>query len=335
MSEAELRELLGAATPLGSGIGGETLRALVAGEDVFVKKIPVTELELLPAHVGSTANLFELPLFYQYGVGSSGFGVWRELAVHTMTTSWVLDGAFPGFPVTYHVRTLMEPGGVSAGRDAQERGKRLEWFVSRWDGSPRVRDRLVALEQAPANMVVFMEFIPGQLDGWLRERLAEGGDALDAALALAAGELEAGVEFMASRGLAHFDAHRGNVLTDGAHFYFADFGLAISNSFALSPEESAFFDQHADYDWMLTMTDLVNAAGSALRGQDAFFELAVDYARPGANPDRLPAASAELVRRYAPVAQRFNAFLWGLSQGPKTLPYPAEELRSARATPSS
>jgi hypothetical protein len=335
MSEAELRELLAAATPLGSGIGGETLRTQVAGEDVFVKKIPVTELELLPDHVGSTANLFELPLCYQYGIGSAGFGAWRELAVHTMTTAWVLDGDFPGFPVTYHVRTLMEPGGVYADRDQQERAKRLEWFIQRWDESAQVRERLLALEQAPANAVVFMEFIPGVLDGWLHERIAEGGDALDAALALAAAELEAGAAFMRSRGLAHFDAHRANVLTDGAHLYFADFGLSTSSSFALSPEESSFFDRHADYDWALTMTELVNAVGSALRSEELFFELAADYARPGANPDRLPAASAALIRRYAPVAQRFNAFFRDLIQGPKTLPYPAEELRSARATPSS
>lgn len=342
LSEGELRELLAASTPLGAGIGGQTLRTRVAGHDLFVKKIPVTELELLPDRVGSTANLFDLPLFYQYGIGSSGFGVWRELAVHLLTTSWVLDGSFPGFPLTYHVRTLMEPHGAISGgpeRDPDVRAKELEDLVSRWEGSVAVRARLQALERAPANLVVFTEFIPWRLNTWVGERVAEGGSALDAALALAAEELEAGAEFMSSRGLVHFDAHRGNVLTDGAHFYFADYGLALSDSFALTPEEALFLELHADFDWMVTMADFVNSVGSALRGEERFFELAADYARPDANPDRLPASSAALIRRYAPAAVQLRTFIRQLLAGSKTTPYPAEEfaaeVRRAKAIASS
>lgn len=39
------------------------------------------------------------------GIGSPGcpgFGAWRELAVHTMTTNWVLADRFQGFPLMYH-----------------------------------------------------------------------------------------------------------------------------------------------------------------------------------------------------------------------------------------
>ncbi len=49
---------------------------------IFVKQILVTELELKPNHFMSTANLFNLPMCYQYGIGSSGFSAWRELAAH-------------------------------------------------------------------------------------------------------------------------------------------------------------------------------------------------------------------------------------------------------------
>jgi len=45
-----------------------------AGAPVFVKRIPLTHLERRPEHAGSTANLFGLPVCYQYGVGSTGFG---------------------------------------------------------------------------------------------------------------------------------------------------------------------------------------------------------------------------------------------------------------------
>ena len=81
-TDFELTELLGhsEARP-GWGVS----RILdVAGHRVFAKTIPVTKLEL--AHLGSTRNLFELPVVYNYGVGSAGFGAAREVAAHVLTT---------------------------------------------------------------------------------------------------------------------------------------------------------------------------------------------------------------------------------------------------------
>lgn len=94
-SDRALRELVDAAAPIGVGIGGKSALLEVAGTPVFVKRIPLTDLERRPEHVRSTANLFDLPLFCHYGVGligGAGFGAWRELAVHTMTTNWALAG---------------------------------------------------------------------------------------------------------------------------------------------------------------------------------------------------------------------------------------------------
>lgn len=34
------------------------------GHHIFVKKIPLTDLERLPEHYKSTANIFDLPLYY-------------------------------------------------------------------------------------------------------------------------------------------------------------------------------------------------------------------------------------------------------------------------------
>ena len=45
---------------------------------VFVKALPVTTLELLPQYKLSTANIFELPTYYQYRLGGCGFGAWQE-----------------------------------------------------------------------------------------------------------------------------------------------------------------------------------------------------------------------------------------------------------------
>ena len=56
----------------------------------------------------STANIFNLPMCYQYGIGSTGFGAWRELAAHVMTTNWVITGQCPNFPIMYHWRILAD-----------------------------------------------------------------------------------------------------------------------------------------------------------------------------------------------------------------------------------
>lgn len=98
LSDHQIGEVMAAAVPLGSSIGGRSAEMDVDGTRVFVKRIPLTDTELRPENTRSTANLFELPMFYHYGVGSAGFGAWRELAVHIMTTNWVLADEYAGFP---------------------------------------------------------------------------------------------------------------------------------------------------------------------------------------------------------------------------------------------
>ncbi|GIE98247.1 hypothetical protein [Paractinoplanes rishiriensis] len=87
-----------------TGVGGRTGTALFDGSPVFVKWVPLTDGERQRS--GSTANLFGLPLHYQYGIGSAGFGAWRELAAHRMTTEWALSGRYAGVPLLYHWRIV-------------------------------------------------------------------------------------------------------------------------------------------------------------------------------------------------------------------------------------
>jgi hypothetical protein len=69
-----------------AGIGGASGRVDVDGVPVFVKRIPLTQREL--DHPLSTANLFNLPLHCQYGVGGHpGFTAWRELAANQLLTT--------------------------------------------------------------------------------------------------------------------------------------------------------------------------------------------------------------------------------------------------------
>jgi hypothetical protein len=120
------------------GIGGKS--ALISIEDtpVFVKKVPLTDLEQLPQHFMSTKNLFDLPLGYQYGVGSAGFGAWRELATHVMTTNWVITSECANFPIMYHWRILpSHPGDININYWGD-----IEKYCQYWENSDVIRKRV-------------------------------------------------------------------------------------------------------------------------------------------------------------------------------------------------
>lgn len=55
-SDRALSELRDAAVPLGSGIGGKSALLEIDGTPVFVKRVPLTDLERAPENVRSTAN---------------------------------------------------------------------------------------------------------------------------------------------------------------------------------------------------------------------------------------------------------------------------------------
>jgi hypothetical protein len=240
----ELRELVDAAQPLGSGIGGTSALLNVGGTPVFVKRVPVTDLELRPENFRSTANLFELPDFCHYGVGligTPGFAAWRELEAHVMTTNWVLAGDHEGFPLMYHWRVLPHPG-----QSLSEELADVDRAVAYWGGNDRLRGRIEAVRDAPASIALFLEHLPHNLHDWLGAQVGTGG--FESACAMVERELQAGTSFMNARGLLHFDAHFWNILTDGERLYFADYGLAMSSEFDLSPDERRFFAEHQAYD---------------------------------------------------------------------------------------
>lgn len=163
LSDRRLEDAVSAAPGLGSGIGGRSAELEVAGIRVFVKRVPLTDLELQAEHVRSTANVFDLPLFYQYGVGSAGFGAWRELAAHILTTGWVLRNEYAGFPLLYHWRVL--PDTPPAGFIDELGG--VEGAVAHWDGSSAVRRRLEAIGSSSSSLVLFLEHVPRTLAEWL------------------------------------------------------------------------------------------------------------------------------------------------------------------------
>ena len=91
---------------------GTTHRIAIKNRKVFVKKFPLTKKEYSDPF--NTSNHFNIPLFYNYGVGSAGFGAFRELCSHIKTTNWVLEGKCQNFPLMYHYRIVPRSGKVSA-----------------------------------------------------------------------------------------------------------------------------------------------------------------------------------------------------------------------------
>lgn len=262
-SDLALRELVDAAEPIGAGIGGKSALLEIAGTPVFVKRVPLSDLERQPEHVRSTANLFDVPLFYHYGVGligGAGFGAWRELAVHTMTTNWVLAAEHEGFPLMHHWRVLPDTTPLPAELADIDRA------VAYWDDRSQIRHRIEAMRDSSASIALFLEYIPNTLHDWLNAQIEAGDETTDRACAMVERELTAGTAFMNSRGLLHLDAHFQNILTDGRRLYFADYGLALSSGFDLSPQEAAFFDQNQSYDHGFTATYLTNWLLTALYG---------------------------------------------------------------------
>ncbi|MCX4902881.1 protein kinase family protein [Streptomyces sp. NBC_00878] len=317
-SDRELGELVDSAAPLGSGIGGRSALLEVGGTPVFVKRVPVTEVELRPEHVRSTANVFGLPVFCQYGVDGPGFGAWREAAVHTMTTNWVLSGQYQGFPLTYHSRVLPDPAPALPEELAD-----VDRVVAKWGGAPEVRRRIEAIGKSPASLVLFLEYIPQTLHEWLTEQVRTGDEAVGRACALVEKELEAGTSFMNARGLLHFDAHFQNILTDGRRLYFADYGLSLSSSFDLTPAEVDFYERHRTYDRAYTLSYLVNWLITDLYGYERTERMAAIRAcAEGVGPSVGPPEATSALARHAPLAAVVTDFYLKLQNGSRETAYP-------------
>lgn len=323
LSDHQIGEVMAAAVPLGSGIGGRSAEMDVDGTRVFVKRIPLTDTELRPENTRSTANLFELPMFYHYGVGSAGFGAWRELAVHIMTTNWVLADEYAGFPLMHHWRVL--PDSPPTGLTVEFGG--LEGAVTHWEGSPAVRDRLEAISRSSHSLVVFLEYVPHTLAVWLADHRnpAVPDDEDGSRLRWVEDALMSGAAFMSSRGLVHFDAHFDNILTDGRELYFSDFGLALSSRLDLSAAESAFLSDHLTYDRYYTASRLLHRyVLDGVRGDTEREAFLHDWIA-GRRPCDIPPEIKAIIDRHARPTVLMGDFFRLLGRSKQT-PFPAAEI---------
>jgi hypothetical protein len=208
---------------------------MVLGESkVFVKRIPMTNIEY--DNLFSTKNLYDLPTYYNYGVGSAGFGVFRELIAHIKTTNWVLAGEIATFPLLYHYRIVPASGPRSA-VDMEAHQSHVEY----WGNSTNIGNYILARAKADYELVLFLEYIPYVLETWLQENPKKLQQPLS--------DLLTTIDFLRTKEIIHFDAHFHNILTDGERAYLTDFGLVLDRSFALTKTEESFFMDNVLYDY--------------------------------------------------------------------------------------
>lgn len=178
LSNENLVHILADATLVHAGIGGKSALIYRNGIPVFVKKIPLTDIEQFPQNVQSTANIFDLPLYYQYGVGSAGFGVWRELAAHIMTTNWVILAECVNFPIMYHWRILPNtPKDLNSDYWGD-----INSYSQYWENSAAIRKRIEDINNASSHIAVFLEYVPQNLGGWLTDEIKQGGSRAERAI---------------------------------------------------------------------------------------------------------------------------------------------------------
>ena len=330
LSDLRLRERLEHASILRTAIGGTTALMQIDNVPIFVKIVPLSELEKRPENLMSTRNVLELPPYFHYGLGGPVRGVWREIAAHTMTTNWVLARQCESFPLMYHWRVLPSlPRHLPMSEEEQEI-RDISKMVEFW-GSEAIGERIKAIEQSVDSVVLFCEYIPHSVHDWLNEQVAIGEDAANSAFSMVESQVLSAVTFMNAQGLLHFDVHFENVITDGTGIYITDFGLATSSRFELSDSEREFFDLNKSHDECYVMTQLVNWIVAGLlglmerKGRIEFIRRCADGYDP---KDEVGAVAAGIINRYAPIAVVINDFYTNLRVDSRATPFPADQIQS-------
>ncbi|MEA5628342.1 hypothetical protein [Nostoc sp. UHCC 0251] len=235
LDNAQLRSLFDNSESNESSTGWGMNHTIVLGKfKVFVKRVPVTNIEF--NNLFSTRNLYNLPTYCNYGFGSTGFGVFRELVTHIKTTNWVLSGAIATFPLMYHYRII-----PFSGQRADVDMEHLKGYVEYWGNSANAGNYVLDRANANYELLLFLEYIPHVLETWLLLNPNKLQKPLD--------DLRTTINFLRTKGIIHFDAHFRNILTDGKRIYLTDFGLVMDKSFTLTKDEEFFFEQNIFYDY--------------------------------------------------------------------------------------
>jgi N-acetylglutamate synthase-like GNAT family acetyltransferase len=322
LSNEQLSDLLAKSEHISHfGITGKSFLLEIDDFKIFVKKIPLTDLERRPENFMSTANIFDMPFSSHIGVGGAGISSWRELLVQIMTTNWVISGECENFPLMYHWRML--PSNKPEPMTTEELAD-LDKKVKYWDNSPAERARLEEMRNASTHIYLFLEYIPETLFKWLNAKLLVGGSVAEEAISLIDEQLKETNKFMNSHGLLHFDVHFWNILADDDTMYLTDFGLSLYTKFDLSTDEKRLFDKYRTYDQCVSVTNFLLCIIGCIFGKDPWEIKIVDYI--GDKLEELEPPIASFIKRYSEIAIIITKFFQDMQKMSKSTPYPEKQL---------
>lgn len=303
------------------GIGGTSFKLVINGKDMFVKLVPLTYLERQENNLYTTKNIFNLPLYYQYGVGSTGFGVWRELVASKICSNWVLEEKCYNFPILYHYRILPDANNLLnfERQNVAEHG-------SYWESDKNITERYTQILNAKFMVALFLEYIPFKLFDYLFELKATNIGKAEEFTAKIVSELLSTSRFMSEHGMVHFDSHFHNILTDGKDIYFADHGLVSSLSFDLSSEEKSFLLEHKDFDQYFTIVNLLHCLTISNPDIDNWEDILMAIKHKTIEPRRFPDYIMKLITQYGDLAVVIDEFYKKLQKTSKNTKYPKEQL---------
>lgn len=209
----------------------------ISGYDVFMKKIPLTTLEY--NNMFDTSNLYNLPTFYNYPIGSAGINCFRELTMHIKTTNWVLEGKIKNFIMMYHYRIIKKENHIIDDIQKENINKKVE---TKWNGNKNIKKYLIERLNAPYEIIVVMEYFPITLNEWLKQDITNVYSYKKQIYPL--------LNFLQEQHVIHFDSHSKNfVVSKEGIIYMIDFGLVLDLEFNLTKEEIKFFNKNTMFDY--------------------------------------------------------------------------------------
>lgn len=259
-------------------------------------------------------------MFYRYGVGSTGFGAWRELAALLQGTCFVTSSLSSNFPLLFHWRILENSDqGFSSHLDDDAIAKDVNY----WDGCLEIKRRLLALKGAKARLALFYEYFPMDLQTWLSKEI-ENTKTAKKAVDFVDESLSTINYFLATQKMVHFDAHFRNIVTDGNQLILCDFGLALSSRFDLSQPEIDFLDKHKNYDQAMAAVSILHTVLTHLFSQKTWLLHLKKFLE--GDTFALPSFIRPAASRYGAIALIMDDFFYALQKKSKSTPFPKKEI---------
>ena len=214
----------------------------IDGINIFIKKIPCTTLEF--NNMFDTSNLFNLPTYYNYPIGSAGINCFRELLTHIKTTKWVLDGLIDNFVMMYHFR-IIKKDNITLDQT------KIDKTIRKWNNNPNIKNYLEQRQKAPYEILIVLEYFPNVLKNWIQLDYKN--------IYSYEKQIYPILSFMNKNHLIHFDSHSRNILVsnDGI-IYLTDFGLALDLDFDLNENEKKFFKANSNFDYGLGLLNILD-----------------------------------------------------------------------------